>query len=199
MWPSVRTRAEPQLSVLARHCSCPIQPDLSGIRFANMIKEDDLEHESKTLHQGGSPYLMLALNLLISVVIMYLVMFAMIDGLPEFYHNLNMFYMALMMVAPMAILMLLMMRSMYPSRTVNIVVGISFSAIFVVAFLFIRQQTAIGDIQFLRSMIPHHSGAILMCREAQISDPEIETLCQEIIRSQREEIEQMKQILARKG
>lgn len=157
-----------------------------------------MKHESKAMHQGGSPYVMLALNLLISVAIMYLVMFAMIDGLPEFYHNLNMFYMALMMVAPMAILMLFMMRSMYPNRTINILVGISFSVIFALAFLFIRQQTVIGDIQFLRSMIPHHSGAILMCREAQTNDPEIKALCQEIIRSQRDEIDQMKQILAHK-
>jgi hypothetical protein len=164
-----------------------------------MIKEGEVEHESKAKHHGGAPYVMLALNLLISVVVMYLVMFAMIDGLPEFYHNLNMFYMALMMVAPMAVLMLLMMKSMYPNRTANILVGISFSAVFLLAFLFIRQQTAIGDIQFLRSMIPHHSGEILMCRQAEISDPEIASLCQEIIRSQRAEIDQMKVILARKG
>lgn len=147
-----------------------------------------MKHESKAIHQEGSPYVMLALNLLISVAIMYLVMFAMIDGLPEFYNNLNMFYMALMMVAPMAILMLFVMRSMYPNRTINILVGLSFSVIFAIAFLFIRQQTVIGDIQFLRSMIPHHSGAILMCREAQINDPEIKALCQEIVRSQRDEI-----------
>jgi uncharacterized protein (DUF305 family) len=157
-----------------------------------------MQHEPKAQHRGRAPYLMLALNLLISAIIMYLVMFSMIDGAAEFYNNLNMAYMALMMVAPMAILMLVMMRSMYPNRMLNVMIGIGFSAIFVVAFLFTRQQTVIGDVQFLRSMIPHHSGAILMCREAKIVDPEIKSLCQQIIRSQRDEIEQMRQILARK-
>lgn len=157
-----------------------------------------MQHEPKAQHQGRAPYLMLALNLLISAVVMYLVMFAMIDGAAEFYNNLNMAYMALMMVAPMAILMLVMMRSMYPNRMLNIAIGIGFSVIFILAFLFTRQQIAIGDVQFLRSMIPHHSGAILMCREAKVADPEIKSLCQQIIRSQRDEIEQMKQILARK-
>lgn len=157
-----------------------------------------MQHKAEAQHQGHAPYLMLALNLLISVVIMYLVMFAMIDGMAEFYNNLNMAYMALMMVAPMAILMLVMMRSMYANRRLNVAIGVGFAVTFVLAFLFTRQQTAIGDVQFLRSMIPHHSGAILMCREAKLADPEIETLCQQIIRSQRDEIEQMKQILARK-
>ena len=141
---------------------------------------------------------MLAANLLISGVIMYFVMFTMIDALPAFFHNLNMFYMALMMVAPMAILMVLMMRSMYPNRRANFTIVVGFAALFGLSLLFMRQQTAIGDTQFLRSMIPHHSGAILMCREAQLSDPEIQQLCRQIIRSQRAEIEQMERILARK-
>ena len=52
-----------------------------------------------------------------------------------------------------------------------------------VFLLLIRQQTAIGDRQFLRSMIPHHAGAILMCQEASLQDVEIEQLCQGIMSS----------------
>ena len=69
----------------------------------------------------------------------------------------------------------------------------------VLLFVFIQQQTAIGDRQFLRSMIPHHSGAVLMCREAPVSDPEIVELCQRITKSQREEIDQMRRIMDRLG
>lgn len=65
------------------------------------------------------------------------------------------------------------------------------------SFVLIRTQTTVGDRQFLRSMIPHHSGAILMCREAPIRDAEIKALCGGIIRSQQREIDQMKTILAR--
>lgn len=143
------------------------------------------------------PYLMLALNLLLSAAIMYWVMFAMIDGLPALYHNLNTGYMALMMVAPMAILMLLMMGSMYPSKRLNLLLGAGFALLFAAAFLAIRTQAAIGDRQFLRSMIPHHSAAILMCREASLRDAEIRALCRRIIASQSQEIAQMEAILAR--
>lgn len=62
-------------------------------------------------------------------------------------------------------------------------------------FLGIRQQTAISDKEFLRSMIPHHSGAILMCREANITDPDIKSLCQTIMEGQQQEIDQMRAIL----
>ncbi|MGE6825786.1 DUF305 domain-containing protein [Pseudomonas soli] len=51
--------------------------------------------------------------------------------------------------------------------------------------------------QFIASMVPHHSGAILMCREAQLSDPELVNLCQAISDGQRAEIEQMNRIAAR--
>ena len=144
-----------------------------------------------------SDYLKLGLNLAISTIVMYFVMFTMIDGLGSFYHNINMFYMALMMVSPMAILMLLMMKDMYRDRKLNGFFYAGFLALFVIAFAFTRTQTPVGDVQFVRSMIPHHSGAILMCREAKIEDPELVRLCDGIVRSQRSEIDQMKRILAR--
>ena len=144
-----------------------------------------------------SHYAKLGLNLAISTAAMYFVMFAMIAGFADFYHNLNTFYMALMMAAPMAALMLLTMGSMYSRRTLNLVLHAGFAALFVLAFLGIRGQAAIGDRQFIRSMIPHHSGAILMCREASLADPELRALCGRIAAGQREEIEQMERILAR--
>ena len=61
-----------------------------------------------------------------------------------------------------------------------------------------RTQAAIGDKEFLRSMIPHHSGAILMCEQAAITDPEVVGLCKQIVESQRKEIAQMKAMLARR-
>jgi uncharacterized protein (DUF305 family) len=61
-----------------------------------------------------------------------------------------------------------------------------------------RTQAAVGDDDFLRSMIPHHSGAILMCEKASLTDAEIIELCARIVRSQAEEIAQMQSILARR-
>ena len=144
-----------------------------------------------------SHYGKLGLNLAISAAIMYFVMFAMIAGLGDFYNNLNMLYMALMMVAPMAVLMLVMMGTMYSNRRLNWIISIGFAAVFVLAFAGIRSQAGIGDRQFVRSMIPHHSGAILMCRQASLADAELRRLCDDISAGQREEIEQMERILAR--
>ena len=142
-------------------------------------------------------YASLALQTVVSGIIMYLVMFVMIDDLGSFYNNLNMVYMTLMMVAPMVMLMILAMRHMFPSKVINGALLAGSIVTFLGCFALIRTQTTIGDHEFLRSMIPHHSGAVLMCTKAPIRDPEISALCGRIIKSQREEIDQMKQILAR--
>ena len=145
-----------------------------------------------------SHYGMLALNLVASAIVMYLVMFAMIDGIDDFYNNINMATMALAMVAPMAILMLATMGHMYPNRALNIGLYLGFAGLLVLAVLFTRAQAFVGDAQFLRSMIPHHSGAILMCEQATLTDPQVRDLCRGIIAGQKSEIDQMKRILDRK-
>ena len=141
-------------------------------------------------------YKMLALNLMVSLVIMYLVMFTMIWSFSEFFNNLNMLYMTLMMVTPMGVLMLLMMGSMYRNRRWNVVLYATFAVVFALSFYAMRDQSLVGDRQFLRSMIPHHSGAVLMCRRASIEDQELRELCADIIASQTQEIEQMERMLA---
>lgn len=133
----------------------------------------------------------------LSFVSMYFLMYAMVNSIGNVYMHLNQVYMAGLMAAPMVLIELALMSGMYPNKRLNaIVLGVAVVAL--VAFWFsIRRQTAIGDRQFLRSMIPHHAGAILMCEQASISDAEITRLCQEIISSQRSEIDQMKALLAR--
>ncbi|WP_298742907.1 DUF305 domain-containing protein [uncultured Brevundimonas sp.] len=142
-------------------------------------------------------YRRLGLELGLHFVIMYLVMYAMIASLDDFYLNLNNVYMTLMMVAPMAVLMLVLMGSMYENRRLNLIIGAAAVVVLAVAFWGMRAQAAVGDREFLRSMIPHHSGAILMCEQASIRDPEIVALCGEIVESQQREIAQMKAILGR--
>ncbi|MBC7504211.1 MAG: DUF305 domain-containing protein [Sandarakinorhabdus sp.] len=144
-----------------------------------------------------NPYLNLGAQTAIGGAIMYFVMFVMIDRLSSFYNNLNMLYMTLMMIAPMVVLMILAMRDMFPSKVLNSGLLIGSVLIFVGCFGLIRTQTTIGDAAFLRSMIPHHSGAILMCEQAPLTDTQLVMLCRNIIKSQRDEIAQMKAILAR--
>lgn len=148
-------------------------------------------------HHGSHAYGMFALNMLLSLAVMYLVMFSMIDGWSDFRHNINMFYMALTMAAPMGIIMLATMGGMYSRKSLNVALYVGLIVLFAAGLAGTRWQAAVGDRQFIASMIPHHSGAILMCREASLSDPELVKLCEDIARGQREEIRQMDAILGR--
>ena len=143
-------------------------------------------------------YLLLGLNLLVSAVIMYLGMFAMIWSGGEFVQNINFVYMALIMWAPMSAVMLWTMKSMYRNSRLNLALYVLFAIVLVLSLWGMREQLLVGDRQFLRSMIPHHSGAILMCERSNLADPEIRSLCDGIVRGQAQEIAQMKAILARK-
>ena len=155
------------------------------------------EHGEMSGEMVRHHYLMLGVNLLLSLIIMYVAMFAMIWTWGEFVQNINFLYMALVMWAPMAVVMLLTMRPMYPNKRFNRLLYLGFAAVFILSMIGIREQSLVGDRQFLQSMIPHHSGAILMCREAQLNDPEIQSLCEGIISSQTSEIDQMEAILER--
>ena len=124
-------------------------------------------------------------------------MYTMIATLDHFYLNINNVYMTLMMVAPMTILMLVFMRSMYKSRHLNWIIGGGAALVFVASFAAMRTQAAVGNAEFLKAMIPHHSGAILMCQQSAITDPEIIKLCREIVKAQQTEIAQMQAILNR--
>lgn len=138
-----------------------------------------------------------AVMMALSFVAMFAFMYAMVDRLANVYPNLNQTYMAGLMVAPMAILELLVMGRMYPNKKWNAaIIGLG-AGLLLLCWLGIREQLGVADKSFLRSMIPHHSGAILMCNQASITDVEIRKLCAGIVKSQQQEIDQMKSILQR--
>ena len=139
---------------------------------------------------------MFAIEMAGEFVIMYLVMYTMIATIDHFYMNINNLYMTLMMVAPMAVIMLISMRSMFAARRLNWLIGASAAVLFVASFTAMRRQAGVGNAQFLKSMIPHHSSAILMCEQASLTDPEVIALCKGIVQSQTAEIATMKAILA---
>jgi uncharacterized protein (DUF305 family) len=101
------------------------------------------------------------------------------------------------MTAAMVLIELAVMRAMYHDKRRNMFISAGSVVALIAFWLLIREQTAIGDRQFLRSMIPHHAGAILMCEEASVRDSEIQQLCQQIISGQQKEIDQMKAKLSR--
>ncbi|ABS70026.1 protein of unknown function DUF305 (plasmid) [Xanthobacter versatilis] len=158
---------------------------------------DETAHHQGHRHTGARTYWMLGLNMLLSLIVMYLAMYTMIDGWPDYRNNINMLYMALTMWGPMGILMLITMGGMYQDRRTNFILYVVFASVTLGSFWATRSQALVDDRQFIQSMVPHHSGAILMCRGAKLQDPELVTLCQNISQGQRREIEQMNAVAAR--
>jgi hypothetical protein len=160
-------------------------------------------HESGPSQAGHTmsnhPYRRLLAMAALSLVSMYILMYAMVNVLGNVYLSLNQFYMAALMTAPMVAIELALMGAMYPNRKWNALILTASIAVGLIAFVLIRQQAAISDKEFLRSMIPHHAGAILMCNQADLHDPQIQELCRGIVAGQQAEIDLMKAALAAPG
>lgn len=129
---------------------------------------------------------------MLSFTAMYALMYAMVDVFGNVYPNFSQFYMAGLMTSPMVLIELLIMKGIYQNKKLNLwIIGLGIFVL-VLFLMGVRQQVAINDEQFLKSMIPHHGAAILMCNKAPIADPEIKELCRNIISGQQAEIDFMK-------
>ena len=126
-------------------------------------------------------------------------MFLNMDKLDHYHTCATRIYMALLMVSPMAVVMMLMMGKMYPDKKINTSIIIGSIVLFAVILTALRTQTPISDVQYMKAMIPHHSSAIMVSKHADIKDPEVKKLSEQIIKSQEEEIAQMEAILNRMG
>ena len=145
----------------------------------------------------GKPYQTLGLAITVHFFIMWALTYSGVYAWDHIFVNLNRFYMAALMVAPMVVVMLVAMRHMFENTRLNLTLHALSVVVFVAAFAAIQNQWAVGDKQLSRSMIPHHSIAIKTCEKAQLDDPETVKLCEEIVKAQREEIAQMRIILER--
>lgn len=104
-------------------------------------------------------------------------------------------FMALIMGAAMALVMLAFMRGMYTDRRANLVVVGASAAVFALAFWLVRSQDTVGDVAWMKAMIPHHSIAILTSERAEIHDPRVRALADRIIEAQRREIGEMESLI----
>ena len=157
-------------------------------------------HGKQSHHDGQNGnihYFHLLVMVVLSFISMYALMYSMVDSFKNIYSSLNQIYMAGIMTAPMVLIELVLMKVMYQNKKLNVLIAAASVIAFIGFFLFTRFQTGINDKQFLRSMIPHHAGAVLMCEQSNISDEEIRALCNQIVQGQQKEIEQMKAILNR--
>ena len=149
-------------------------------------------------HEGRhrrSHYLGLAWMAVLSFIAMYVLMYAMVERVDNVYSNLNQFYMAGLMAMPMVMIELVVMKSMFSNRRLNAAILVGCIVVGAAFWFGIREQGGIAERQFLKSMIPHHASAILMCERTEMTDPEAMDLCRRIIAGQKAEIEQMKSML----
>ena len=131
-----------------------------------------------------------------STVVMYGLMYLNTYEPDHVFFSQTRIWMALYMGAVMAIVMLAFMLGMYRNRAMNIAIFAGAAVAFAVCLWLVRSQTTIGDIAWMKAMIPHHSIAILTSERANLSDPRVRELADAIIEAQRGEIEEMKRYIA---
>lgn len=153
-----------------------------------------MKHSKSEHNNHPRPYFKLGIMLILSFICMYVLMYAMVSVIDDAIPNINQFYMAALMTMPMIIIELILMRNMYPNKKANYVLIILAVAVAAALWLGIRTQFAVSDKEFVKSMIPHHSGAILMCEKANLSNQNLVELCDRIIEDQKSEIEYMRSI-----
>ena len=159
-----------------------------------MKNEEAKKSEMNDGAMTGS-YLKFALMMAISFVVMYAVMYLNVDRIEHIYLSLTRLYMTLLMIAPMSVVMLALMGGMYKNKRLNVIIIGSSILVFVLALAFLRNQTFIGQRQYMKAMIPHHSSAILTSKYANLQDPEVIKLSRDIIEAQEREIREMKELL----
>lgn len=140
-------------------------------------------------------YARFAAMVAVSTVAMFILMYFDIVDIDHAYWSQTMAWMAVVMGATMAVIMLAFMLGMYTNRSANLAIVIIAVVVFAGALYLVRSQATVGDVSYMRAMIPHHSIAIMTSERARISDPRVRKLADEIISSQRREIGEMKALI----
>ena len=148
--------------------------------------------------KGENNYTKFAVMLTGSFIAMYITMYLNTYQIDHVYFSLTRLYMTCLGIAAMALIMFFVMRKMYQNKKKNIAIVLGSIILFVSALGLVRaQKPIIGDMLWMKAMIPHHSIAILTSERADIKDPEVKQLAEDIIEAQRKEIEQMKSMIER--
>ncbi|CAM3381656.1 DUF305 domain-containing protein [Deinococcus saxicola] len=150
----------------------------------------------KPMGKMGGSYGRFAAMIATSTVIMYGLMYLNTYQLDHIYFSQTRMWMALYMGAVMALIMLGYMLNMYKNSRTNMGILIGSVAVFAGALYLVRAQTTVGDVAWMKAMIPHHSIAILTSERAQIKDPRVRELADGIIKAQVREIAEMKVLIA---
>jgi len=147
-------------------------------------------------HEKNNPYPKFLVMIATSTVVMMILMYLNTYALDHIFWSETRAYMAVLMGAAMAIVMLIFMLGMYPNKAANFTIFAGAAAVFAICLWLVRSQATVGEISWMKAMIPHHSIAILTSERATIKDPRVRELADEIIEAQRKEITEMKALIA---
>lgn len=152
----------------------------------------------KTDKKSNNVYTKFILMLSASFIAMYITMYLNTYEIDHVYFSLTRFYMTCLGISCMAVIMWFFMRKMYKNKKKNIAIIVGSAILFLGAFGLVRAQAPIvGDLLYMKAMIPHHSIAILTSKKADIKDPEVRKLADGIIEAQVKEIAEMKEYIKR--
>lgn len=152
---------------------------------------DILKGEVNSMRSYGRFFAMIAT----STVVMFGLMYLNTYELDHVFFSETRLYMALLMGAVMAIIMMGYMWKMYENRKLNVSILGTSVFIFALSLFLIRSQTTVDDTSWMKAMIPHHSIAILTSERAEISDARVKGLADRIIEAQKKEIKEMKELI----
>lgn len=131
-----------------------------------------------------------------STIIMFGLMYLNTFALDHVWYSQTRTWMALVMGAVMAVVMLGFMWGMYKNRAANFAIVLASVAVFAVSLWLVRSQQTVADVSYMEAMIPHHSIAVLTSERAHIRDPRVRKLADGIIEAQVREIGEMKNLIA---
>jgi hypothetical protein len=149
------------------------------------------QHESHQSNGYGRFFAMIGT----STVVMYGLMYLNTYALDHFFFSQTRMWMALYMGGMMAIIMLAFMLGMYSNRKANFAIFVGAAIAFAAGIYLVRSQNTVGDVAWMKAMLPHHSIAIMTSERADISDPRVRELANAIIEAQRNEIAEMKRYI----
>lgn len=141
-------------------------------------------------------YARFSLMILTSTAGMFALMYANTYAWEHVFFSETRAYMAILMGATMAFVMLAFMAGMYSSRLVNLAIFAASSAAFGISLWLVRSQETVDGTSYMRAMIPHHSIAVMTSERSRIQDPRVRKLADEIISAQRREIAEMQYLIA---
>ena len=141
------------------------------------------------------PYRNFLLMVLTGSALMFGLMYLNVFRLSHVWFSQTRLFMACIMAGAMALVMLGFMRHMYRDRRANLAIVAGSVALMALGFALVRSQATVGDVAWMKAMIPHHSIAVLTSERARLRDPRVRKLADRIVETQRREIAEMEGLI----